>query len=408
MPKNQMPIKVLTILGTRPEAIKLGPVVSRLRADPYFISRVCFTSQHDGLLKQVARSFAIEPDYDLQLMTANQTLHQLTSKVLLGTRPIIEQERPDVVIVQGDTTTAFASSLSAFYLRVPLAHVEAGLRTGNMSAPYPEEANRVILSRLAAIHFCPTAESRENLLREQVAGRRIIVTGNTVIDALRMTIARVGRADPRQLFEKCPEILPSLSDPKRKLILVTVHRREQFGPRLRSICQGIRRVAERTAQVSIVCPVHPNPNVREPVREALHGLSNVHLIEPLDYEPFVYLLSRAFLVLTDSGGIQEEAPALGKPVLVVRDSTERPEAVAAGAAVLVGSDPQRIENECTHLITDDAAYSKMSRGSEVFGDGRASERIVEALRSSFRGTRRSADAQNRFFESRLPGVIERK
>jgi UDP-N-acetylglucosamine 2-epimerase (non-hydrolysing) len=378
-----MAIKVLTVLGTRPEAIKLGPVIERLRTDHRFISRVCFTSQHDQLLKQIAKSFAIEPDYDLRLMTENQTLHQLTSKVLLGTRVAIEQEKPDVVVVQGDTTTAFASSLSAFYLRVPVAHVEAGLRTGDLCAPYPEEANRVLLSRLATVHFCPTKESRENLLHEGVAEKRIILTGNTVIDALRMIIARVCNADPRSLFGKFPEALPSIIDSQRKLILVTVHRREHFGPGLRSICEGIRRVAIGLPEASIVYPVHPNPNVCKPVREILSGLDNVHLIEPLEYEPFVYLLNRAHLVLTDSGGIQEEATALGKPVLVMRESTERPEAVAVGTAILVGSDAARIAVECARLFTDEIAYSQMARVSEVFGDGKASERIAQSLYNLF-------------------------
>lgn len=374
-----IPIRVLTILGTRPEAIKLGPVVEKLRLDSRFQSKICFTSQHDQMLKQIARSLGINADYDLQLMTENQTLHDLTSKILLGTRIVIEREKPDVLIVQGDTTTAFASSLSAFYLRVPVAHVEAGLRTGDLCAPYPEEANRVLLSRLAAIHFSPTKESRENLLREGVAEHRIVLTGNTVIDALRSIAERVRRADPRRLFEKCAEVLPSITDSKRKLILVTGHRREHFGSGLRSICEGIRRIAKSLPEISVVYPVHLNPNVRVPVSEMLSGLDNVYLTEPLDYEPFVYLLSRAYLILTDSGGIQEEAPALGKPVLVMRETTERSEAVTAGTAILVGSDAARIEYECLRLVRSEKTYNEMARVSEVFGDGRASERITEAL-----------------------------
>lgn len=374
-----MPIKVLTVLGTRPEAIKLAPVVKRLGVDSHFISRVCFTSQHDQMLKQIARSFGIHPDHDLRLMTENQTLHDLTSNVLLGTRAVLEREKPDALIVQGDTTTAFASSLSAFYLKVPVAHVEAGLRTGDLYAPYPEEANRVLLSRLAAIHFAPTKESCKNLLREGVAENRIVLTGNTVIDALKMTVARVGKIDPGQLFDKFPEILPSLLGCARKLILVTAHRREHFGSGMRSICEGIRRVARRLPEVSIVYPVHPNPNVKEPVKEMLSGLDNVHLTRPLDYEPFVYLLSRAYLILTDSGGIQEEAPALGKPVLVMRDATERPEAVAARSAICVGSDAVRIESECVRLVEDEEAYRGMAKVSEMFGDGKASDRIAQAL-----------------------------
>lgn len=374
-----MAIKILTVLGTRPEAIKLGPVLKRLCDDDRFISRTCFTSQHDQMLKQVARCFGINSDYDLRLMTENQTLHQLTSKVLLGTREVIERENPDAVIVQGDTTSAFAASLSAFYLKVPVAHVEAGLRTGDLNAPYPEEANRVLLSRLAAIHFSPTVESRENLLREGVTENRILLTGNTVIDALRMIVGRLGKVAPRVLFEKFHEALPSILDCQRKMILVTSHRREHFGPGLHSICEGIRRVAKRLPEVFIMYPVHPNPNVRNPVREMLSGVDNIHLVEPLDYEPFIYLLNRAYLILTDSGGIQEEAPALGKPVLILRETTERREAVAAGTAKLVGPDATRIENECVHLVEDDEAYRKMARVSEMYGDGRASERIVQAL-----------------------------
>lgn len=373
------PVRALTILGTRPEAIKLGPVVEKLKADTRFESKVCFTSQHDQMLKQIARSLGISADYDLQLMTESQTLHDLTSKILLGTRVVIEREKPDILIVQGDTTTAFASCLSAFYLRVPVAHVEAGLRTGDLCAPYPEEANRVLLSRLAAIHFSPTKESRENLLREGVAEHRVVVTGNTVIDALRMIAERVRKADPSRLFEKCPLVLPSITDSRRKLILVTGHRREHFGSGLQSICEGIRRVAKRLPEIFVVYPVHLNPNVRVPVSEMLSGLDNVCLTEPLDYEPFVYLLSRAYLVLTDSGGIQEEAPALGKPVLVMRETTERPEAIRAGTAKLVGSDAVRIENECVRLVRSEKMYSEMARVSDVFGDGRASERIAEGL-----------------------------
>lgn len=374
-----MPIKILAVLGTRPEAIKLGPVLKRLGADSHFICRVCFTSQHDQMLKQVVKSFGIRPDYDLQLMSENQTLHELTSKILMGTRRVIEEEKPDAMIVQGDTTTAFASSLSAFYLRVPVAHVEAGLRTGDMLAPYPEEANRVLLSRLAAIHFSPTKENRENLLREGVAEDRIVLTGNTVIDALRMTVAQVDKADPKRLLEKFPEILPAVTSGQKKMILVTVHRREHFGPGLRSICEGIKRIAQRLSDICIIYPVHPNPNVKRPVTEMLSGINNIHLTEPLDYEPFVYLLSRAYLILTDSGGIQEEAPALGKPVLVIRETTERPEAIAAGTTVLVGLNPSRIENECMFLVNNESAYRTMAQVSNIFGDGRASDRIAQAL-----------------------------
>lgn len=378
-----MAIKVLTVMGTRPEAVKLAPVVKTLDTDHRFLSRVCFTSQHDYLLQQIARAFGVKSDYNLRLMTDNQTLHQLTSKVLLSTRMVIEREKPDVVIVQGDTTTAFATGLSAFYLGVPIAHVEAGLRTGNLRAPYPEEANRVLLSRLATIHFCPTEQSRDNLLREEVCESRIILTGNTVIDALKMALARVGEAEPHRWYEQFDGALPAIADHRRKLILVTLHRREHFGQGLRSICEGIRQLARSLPDASIVYPVHLNPNVRKPVMEVLANINNVHLIEPLEYEPFVYLMNRAYMIVTDSGGVQEEAPALGKPVLVMRESTERPEAVAAGSAILVGADAARLESECIRLFTDRAAYQRMARVSELFGDGRASVRIAEALHNVF-------------------------
>lgn len=377
-------IKVLTVLGTRPEAIKLAPVIKKICADSRFISRVCFTSQHGQLLKQISRSFGITADYDLHLMTQNQTLHKLTARVLLGVRAVIEREKPDAVIVQGDTTTAFATSLSAFYLRVPVAHVEAGLRTGNLSAPYPEEANRVLLSRLAAIHFAPTSKSRDNLLLEGVAGDRIFLTGNTVIDSLRMILDAVCKVDPKRLFEKYPAVLRAIIDHRIKIIVVTGHRREHFGAGLLSICEGIRRIAKRLPNAFIVYPVHPNPNVSKPVREILSDVRNVHLIDPLEYEPFVYLLNRAHVILTDSGGVQEEAPALGKPLLVMRESTERPEAVLAGVAKLVGSDAKRIEEECISLMNDETAYRQMARASGIFGDGRASERIVGALHAFLR------------------------
>jgi UDP-N-acetylglucosamine 2-epimerase (non-hydrolysing) len=331
------------------------------------------------MLKQIASCFAIEPDYDLQLMAENQNLHELTSKVLLETRKVIQREFPEAVIVQGDTTTAFASSLSAFYLKVPVAHVEAGLRTGDIYAPYPEEGNRALLSRLARIHFVPTTESRDNLLREGIADSQIVLTGNTVIDALRMMVTIVSSADRNQILEGFPDSLRQILDSNNRIVLITGHRREHFGSGLRSICEGIERVAKRFPDISFVYPVHFNPNVRRPVRELLSCVNNVYLIEPLDYIRFVFLLKRAYFILTDSGGIQEEAPALGKPVLVMREATERPEAVAMGTAILVGTDVARIERECVRLIEDQAAYNRMSKAVDVFGDGRASERIAEAL-----------------------------
>jgi UDP-N-acetylglucosamine 2-epimerase (non-hydrolysing) len=368
--------KILTVFGTRPEAIKMAPLVRALAADPRFESRVCVTAQHREMLDQVLDLFEIQPDYDLNVMKAGQTLYDVTSRILLGTKEVLESFKPDVVLVHGDTTTTFSVALAAFYQQIAVGHVEAGLRTGNLLSPWPEEANRKLTACLGRYHFAPTAASRENLVRENIPDAQILVTGNTVIDALLWVSDRIKQ--DAGLRERLAVRYPFLSDGMR-MILVTGHRRESFGDGFERICEALRQIAQAQPDVQIVYPVHLNPNVQEPVRRYLSGLSNVHLIEPQEYLPFVYLMSRSTLILTDSGGIQEEAPSLGKPVLVMRDNTERPEAVEAGTVRLVGTDTQRIVAEVKHLLNDNAAYEAMSRAHNPYGDGKACQRIVDAL-----------------------------
>lgn len=361
-------IRVLFIFGTRPEAIKLAPVVACLREQPErFETRVAVTAQHRGLLDQVLDVFAIRPDRDLDLMQPGQTLFQISSRILSALEPVLAEERADWVVVQGDTTTAFCGALAASYAGIRVAHVEAGLRTGDPRQPFPEEINRVLVSRLAARHYAPTAEAAINLASEGIPSDSVVITGNTGIDAVLQVRDQLaaGRLDPGPL--------PKL-DSSRKLILVTAHRRESFGEGFEEICKALARLAAR-ADVEIVYPVHPNPNVLEPVRKRLSGLSNVHLIDPVAYVTFVELMRRAHVLLTDSGGIQEEAPSLGKPVLVMREKTERPEAVAAGTARLVGTDPDRIVAECEQLLDDAASYAWRARIHNPYGDGQASARI---------------------------------
>ena len=374
-----MPLKVLSIFGTRPEAIKLAPVIKELRARAQdFASRVCVTGQHRELLDQVLRLFDIRPDHDLAVMRPDQSLFASTARILTALEPVLKQEQPDWVIVQGDTTTAFAASLAAFYARVPVAHVEAGLRSRDLAQPFPEEANRRLADALTTLFFAPTEGARQNLLAEGVPDSRIRVTGNTVIDALLDVAAR-----PYD-FSKGP--LASLPLDSRRVILVTAHRRESFGPPLRALCGAIRAVAERFPDTQVVYPVHLNPNVQQPVRELLGGFNNISLLEPLDYEPFVHLMKRAILILTDSGGLQEEAPSLGVPVLVMREVTERPEGVAAGAARVVGTDPAKILAAAAELLDSSTACpdkvgvrARMSVVRNPYGDGKASQRIIEAL-----------------------------
>lgn len=369
-------MKTLCVFGTRPEAIKMAPLALALEADPRFDARVCVTGQHREMLDQVLNLFAIDPDYDLNIMKPGQELTDVTSSILTGMREVFRQFKPDIVLVHGDTATTLATSLAAYYQQIPVAHVEAGLRTGNLYSPWPEEGNRKLTGALAHIHFAPTEQSKANLLREGVAERSIVVTGNTVIDALLEVAERLHRDAELRAKAAAPT---RFLDPSRKLILVTGHRRESFGTGFERICEALIDIAQQYPEVDIVYPVHLNPNVREPVNRLLNGIGNIHLIEPLDYLPFVHLMSRAHIILTDSGGIQEEAPSLGKPVLVMRDTTERPEAVAAGTVKLVGTDRNCIVRELNRLLNDPESYRAMSIAHNPYGDGHACQRIVQAL-----------------------------
>ncbi|MGK8436043.1 non-hydrolyzing UDP-N-acetylglucosamine 2-epimerase [Ectopseudomonas hydrolytica] len=371
-----MTIKTLCVFGTRPEAIKMAPLALALQDDPRFEAKVCVTGQHRQMLDQVLDLFELVPDFDLNIMKPGQDLTDVTSSILLGMREVLASFKPDVVLVHGDTATTFAASVAAYYQQIPVAHVEAGLRTGNIYSPWPEEGNRKLTGALAALHFAPTETSCGNLLREGVSPDSIVVTGNTVIDALLQVVAKLDTDSDLQV--QFASRFPFLH-PDRKLILVTGHRRESFGGGFERICQALVETAQRFPEVEIVYPVHLNPNVREPVNRLLAGIDNVHLIEPLDYLPFVYLMNQAYLILTDSGGIQEEAPSLGKPVLVMRDTTERPEAVEAGTVKLVGTDVAAITSAITALVTDEAAYRQMSFAHNPYGDGKACQRILESL-----------------------------
>lgn len=371
-------MKVLIVFGTRPEAIKMAPVVKALAADPAFDAKVCVTAQHRQMLDQVLDIFAVRPDFDLNLMQPGQDLSDITSNVLLGMRAVYAQWTPDMILVHGDTTTTLAASLSAYYAKIQVGHVEAGLRTFNKYSPWPEEMNRRLTGAIADTHFAPTEKARANLLREGTAPERIHVTGNTVIDALLGVVDRV-RADEalRNRFEGQFDFL----DPAKRMILVTGHRRENFGAGFENICQALAEIARR-GDVQIVYPVHLNPNVQEPVRRILSKAPGVILLEPQDYLPFVYLMDRSALIITDSGGIQEEAPSLGKPVLVMRDTTERPEAVDAGAVKLVGTDRIAIVREARRLLDDSAAYEAMACVHNPYGDGKAAARIRDILKES--------------------------
>ncbi|MDW3780250.1 UDP-N-acetylglucosamine 2-epimerase (non-hydrolyzing) [Kluyvera cryocrescens] len=372
-------MKVLTVFGTRPEAIKMAPLVHALAKDPHFEAKVCVTAQHREMLDQVLNLFSIVPDYDLNIMSPGQGLTEITCRILQGLKPVLESFKPDVVLVHGDTTTTAAASLAAFYQRIPVGHVEAGLRTGDLYSPWPEEANRTLTGHLAMYHFAPTENSRQNLLRENLPDSRIFVTGNTVIDALFWVRDRV--MNDEALRTELSERYPFLSNDK-KMILVTGHRRESFGQGFEKICHALAEIAATNPDVQIVYPVHLNPNVSEPVNRILGHIDNVMLIDPQDYLPFVWLMNHAWLILTDSGGIQEEAPALGKPVLVMRETTERPEAVDAGTVRLVGTDSRRIVDEVTRLLRDEDEYQRMSRAHNPYGDGRACERILLALKNN--------------------------
>ncbi len=371
--------RILVVFGTRPEAIKLAPVIHRLQASPErYITRICVTAQHREMLDQVLTLFRIRTHHDLNVMQMGQSLEDVTSRVLLGMKGVLESERPDMMLVQGDTTTVMAAALAAFYAGVPVGHVEAGLRTWDKRSPFPEEINRVLASHLADLHFAPTEQARRNLLREGISPARIIVTGNTVIDALFHVRSTVARAHG-QFARMFPGI-----DFSARMILVTGHRRENFGEGFLNICRAIRTVAADHPDVEIVYPVHLNPNVQKPVRSLLGRLANVHLLGPQPYLPFVFLMNASTVILTDSGGVQEEAPSLGKPVLVMRNHTERPEAVRAGTVRLVGTSSRKIVGEIERLLTDRKAYLRMSRAHNPYGDGRASGRIVRALNAFFR------------------------
>ena len=372
--------KVLSIFGTRPEAIKMAPVIKELEKYPaYFVSRVCVTAQHRHMLDQVLQLFEISPDYDLDIMKPGQDLFDVTCNVLNGLRPILAHERPDIILVHGDTTTTMAASLAAYYCRIPVGHVEAGLRTGNKFAPFPEEINRKITGALSDLHFSPTAAARMNLLKEGVDASTIHVTGNTVVDAL-MTV--VEKTTSNESIRNQLESRFGFLNMSKRLILVTGHRRENFGDGFENICHALATIAESFDDVEILYPVHLNPNVQEPVNRILGGDNhlNVHLIEPVDYLPFVYLMSRAYLIITDSGGVQEEAPSLGKPVLVMRETTERPEAVEAGTVKLVGTSQKSIVEEASKLLNDSGAYNAMSMAHNPYGDGAAARCIVDILR----------------------------
>jgi len=369
--------RVLSIFGTRPEAIKMAPVVQAVEASGVLESRVCVTGQHRDMLDDVLSLFGLVPHHDLAVMKPNQGLTELTSRILLGMRQVLEQEQPDLVLVHGDTTTCFASTLAAFYAGIPVGHVEAGLRTGDLSAPFPEEANRLLADRLCTLHFAPTIGARQNLLDEGQPEAGISVTGNTVIDALLWMRERVRNAPLETWREELAGAYPLLEQSTRRLVLITGHRRENFGGGFERICAAIVHLAKRYPDVDFVYPVHLNPNVQGPVYDTLGSAPNIHLIRPLSYAPFVRLLDASYLVLTDSGGIQEEAPSLGKPVLVMRDVTERPEAVEAGTVVLVGTDQERIQSSVGRLLDDPGHYEAMSRAHNPYGDGQAAGRIVQ-------------------------------
>lgn len=365
-------IKVMTVFGTRPEAIKMAPVVLALQQRRDQIQTVvAVTAQHRQMLDQVLTLFHIKPDYDLDIMSQGQTLYDITTRSLLGLKDVMEKEKPDIVLVHGDTTTTFAGALAAYYQQIPVGHVEAGLRTGNIYSPFPEEMNRKLTGAIAAVHFAPTETAKANLRRENVGEDSIYVTGNTVIDALMKTV--------KGTYEFAKDALDGVDFTNHRVILLTTHRRENLGEPMRHIYKALRAIIEEIPDTEIVFPVHRNPKVRKVVEEELSGVDRIHLIDPMEYEPFANLMSRCYLVLTDSGGIQEEAPSLGKPVLVLRDTTERPEAVKAGTVRLIGTDKDVVYKETKRLLTDKTAYDAMSNAVNPYGDGKAAERIVKAI-----------------------------
>jgi UDP-N-acetylglucosamine 2-epimerase (non-hydrolysing) len=376
--------KILLVFGTRPEAIKMAPLVKEFQKDmDSFITKVCVTAQHREMLDQVVELFDITPDYDLNLMKPGQDLYDITSNVLLGMKNVLSDFKPDVVLVHGDTTTTSATSLSAFYQQIKIGHVEAGLRTGDLLSPWPEEANRQITGVLANYHFAPTKTSQENLLKESKDKNSVIVTGNTVIDALFLALDKIKNDEnlEGQIINQLSNLNYEIKEDK-KIILVTGHRRENHGQGFINICKALKEIALINPTFDIVYPVHLNPNVQKPVKEILSNIENVYLIEPLQYEQFIYMMDKSYFIITDSGGVQEEAPSLGKPVLVMRDTTERPEALEAGTVKLVGTDTQLIIKEAQKLIDDKKEYDKMSKAHNPYGDGKACQRIVKFLKDS--------------------------
>jgi len=377
-------MKVLLVFGTRPEAIKMAPLVKTFEKEVLINSKVCVTAQHREMLDQVLDLFEIKPDYDLNLMKPRQDLYDTTSSVLLGLREILSDFKPDLVLVHGDTTTTLAASLAAFYQKIKIGHVEAGLRTYNKYSPWPEEANRQIVGVLANYHFVPTTTAKDNLLKENKKEDTIFVTGNTVIDALFLALNKI-KSDKKIKEKIIQDIQSKISNSKFsildfKFILVTGHRRENFGQGFINICEALKEIAIRNPNIHIIYPVHLNPNVQKPVKNILSNISNIHLIEPLQYEQFIYLMDKSYFIITDSGGVQEEAPSLGKPVLVTRSTTERPEAVKAGTVKLVGTDKEKIIKEAEVLLKNKEEYEKMSKAHNPYGDGKACDRIVKAIR----------------------------
>lgn len=381
-----MTIKVLLVFGTRPEAIKMAPLVKYLQNHPqYFETIVCVTGQHRQMLDQVLNLFQIRPDYDLDIMKPGQDLYDVTARILLGMRDVLDSCTPDIVLVHGDTSTSTAAALSAFYRQIPVGHVEAGLRTGDIYSPWPEEMNRQITGRLASLHFSPTSLSRENLMKENIDGKNIVVTGNTVIDALNMVLDKIN--NDKKLTQSIRLQLqeagydPSRLDEGKKMVLITGHRRENFGNGFKNICLALKDLAEKYPDVDFVYPMHLNPNVRRPISEIFAGVnhSNMFFIEPLDYLPFVYMMQLSYLIITDSGGIQEEAPSLGKPVVVMREVTERPEALEAGTIRLVGTDRRLIVDQVSNYIDDREYYNKHEKISNPYGDGHACARIADFI-----------------------------
>lgn len=369
----------MVVFGTRPEAIKMAPIVKALQADSTIETKVCVTAQHRQMLDQVMEIFGLQADFDLNVMAQNQTLGDVTCKVLKGVENIFSTWKPDMVLVQGDTTTVMAAALAAFYHKIAVGHVEAGLRTGNVYSPWPEEMNRLIAGNLSTLHFAPTTRSQENLLRESKDSSTVFVTGNTVVDAL---------FDAIEIMDRDKDLVASLEekfsflDTTKHLVLVTGHRRENFGEGFINICKAIARVASRP-NVQVVYPMHMNPNVRKPVREILGGLTNVHLIEPLDYLSFLFMMRKSYLIMTDSGGVQEEAPSLGKPVIVMRDTTERPEAVDAGTVILAGTETESMASAAERLLDDKDFYNQMARAINPYGDGKAALYILKHVKDWF-------------------------